>query len=302
MANLKNYEVIIIGGSYAGLSSAMALGRSLRRVLVIDAGDPCNKQTPHSHNFITQDGEKPAAIAQKARAQVQAYTTVTFCKTKVTDVVREGKGFLVSTENGDTYHAQKLILATGVRDIMPDIPGFAACWGISVVHCPYCHGYEARGQKTGVLAQADAAMHYSPLIRNLTQDLTIITNGKADFTVEQRQKLAANGIQIIEKKVAAIDHTNGQLSQIVFDDHSTMVLDVLYAALPTEQKNHFAEKLGCEITDKNLIKVDAFQKTTVENVFACGDNSSPIRSVANAVAAGNLAGAGVNNSLATETF
>lgn len=302
MVDYKNYEVIIIGGSYAGLSSAMALGRSLRHVLVIDAGDPCNQQTPHAHNFITQDGEKPAAIAQKARKQVLEYNTVEFCEARVTDVVKEGHGFGVYTENGAAYHGQKLILATGVRDIMPNIPGLAESWGISVVHCPYCHGYEVRGQKTGILANGDMAIHYAQLLRNLTKDLTILTNGKADFTEEQRQKLTTHRIQIIDKKVAGIDQVNGQLRQILFQDGSFFALDVIYAGLPMEQKSNFAEKLGCELTERNLIKVDAFQKTTVENVFACGDNSSLFRSIANAVSTGNLSGACANNSLLAEAF
>src|SRR5690606_26609566 len=142
MANNKHFDVIIIGGSYAGLSAAMALGRALRNVLIIDGGSPCNRQTPHSHNFITQDGEKPHIIAEKARTQVLQYPTIKF----ITGIAHSGFktefGFTITTKANETFEAKKLIFATGLKDNMPDIKGFSECWGISVIHCPYCHGYE----------------------------------------------------------------------------------------------------------------------------------------------------------------
>ena len=125
----NRYEVIIIGGSYSGLSAAMALGRSLRRVLIIDSGLPCNRQTPHSHNFITQDGEKPAVIAQKAKDQVLKYDTVQFINGLAVKGEKTGEGYVITTDKGDSFTAKKLIFATGVKDIMPDIPGLADCWG-----------------------------------------------------------------------------------------------------------------------------------------------------------------------------
>ena len=152
-------DVIIIGGSYSGLSAAMSLGRSLRNVLLIDGGQPCNAQTPYSHNFITQDGVPPAVIAGKARRQVLDYGTVEF----ISDFAVSGRkfpaGFSVTTRTGRTYEAKKLILATGIKDNLPDIKGFSECWGISVIHCPYCHGYEFRGKKTAILADGEKAFH-----------------------------------------------------------------------------------------------------------------------------------------------
>src|SRR5690606_5743737 len=188
MTDNKDFDVIIIGGSYAGLSAAMALGRSLRNVLIIDSGMPCNRQTPHSHNFITQEGENPSVIAEKAKTQVLKYDTVKF----ESDLAIRGKktknGFTISTQTGKEFIAKKLIFATGVKDIMTDIEGFAECWGISVIHCPYCHGYEVKNEKTGILANGNFAYHYAQLVRNLTKNLTVFTNGKADFTREQKEK------------------------------------------------------------------------------------------------------------------
>lgn len=302
MTDPKNFDVIIIGGSYAGLSAAMALGRALRTVLIIDSGLPCNRQTPHSHNFITQDGEKPKVIAEKAKAQVLKYNTVKFLNDLAVDGKKTEKGFTITTKAGELFGAKKLIFATGVKDIMPNIEGFSECWGISVIHCPYCHGYEVKSEKTGILANGDAALHYAQLLRNWTKDLTIFTNGKSTLTPEQTEKIAKHAIPIIEKEIAQLKHENGTISQIVFRDHSTFNLKAIYSRPDFEQHCKIPEILGCELTEQGLVKVDLFQKTSVASVFACGDNASPLRSVSNAVATGGLAGAMVNNIMTEEEF
>src|SRR5689334_3705559 len=150
MKQPANFDVIIIGGSYAGLATAMALGRALRNVLVIDGGNPCNKQTPHSHNFLTNDGKTPKEIASLAKQQVRMYSTVSFLDGFATAGLKTTSGFEVQTQAGEVFTSKKLVFATGIRDVMPSIPGFAESWGISVLHCPYCHGYEVRHQKTGI--------------------------------------------------------------------------------------------------------------------------------------------------------
>ena len=302
MTDQKKIDVIIIGGSYAGLSSAMALGRALRNVLIIDSGLPCNRQTPHSHNFITQDGEKPSAIAEKAKAQVLKYETIKF----VNDLAVSGKktenGFTITTKSGEEFTSKKVIFATGVKDIMPNIRGFSECWGISVIHCPYCHGYEVKNEKTGILANGNFAFHYAQLISNWTKDLIIFTNGKSTLTQEQTDKINKNKIPIIEKEIDLLQHENGNLKQIVFKDSSTAKLKAIYARTAFEQHCKIPEMLGCELTEEGLIKVDSFQKTSLANVFSCGDNSSLMRSVANSVATGNNAGAILNNGMTEEEF
>jgi len=302
MTDNKNFDVIIIGGSYAGLSSAMALGRALRNVLIIDSGLPCNRQTPHSHNFITQDGTKPSEIAKKAKAQVLKYDTVKFLNDLAISGNKTENGFTIATQLGPVFTAKKLIFATGVKDIMPDIKGFAECWGISVIHCPYCHGYEVKHENTGILANGNFALHYAQLIRNWTKELTIFTNGKSTLTQEQTEKVRKHNIPIIEKEIAHIKHEKGNVQQIVFKDNSTFNLIAIYSRPDFEQHCKIPELLGCELTEQGLLKVDMFQKTTVTNVFACGDNASPLRSVANAVATGNLVGAMTNNIMTEEEF
>lgn len=302
MLDKKDFDVIIIGGSYSGLSAAMALGRALRNVLIIDSGLPCNRQTPHSHNFITHDGEKPSIIAEKAKAQVLNYSTVQFHEGLAISGKKIDNGFLITTELNEEFMAKKLIFATGVKDLLPTITGFSECWGISVIHCPYCHGYEVKNEKTGILANGDFAFHYAQLIRNWTKDLTIYTNGASTLTQEQLDKIAPHNIPIIEKEIDSIQHKNGTIEQIVFKDTSTVQLKAIYSRPIFEQHCKIPESLGCELTEQGLLKVDFGQKTTVENIFACGDNATPMRSVAFAVAAGNIAGAMANSRMIEEEF
>lgn len=302
MKTTQNFDVIIIGGSYAGLSAAMSLGRSLRNVLIIDSGLPCNRQTPHSHNFITQDGVAPQRIAALAKEQVLAYPTIQFLNGLAIKAEKTATGFTLTTEAGGTFTARKLVLATGIKDIMPDIKGFSECWGITVVHCPYCHGYEVRQQKTAIMANGDRAFHLATMVRNLTDDLTILTNGKPDFSSEQSHKLDAHNITLIDKEISEITHHNGQIQTLVFRDGSRQDFQAMYAALPFVQHSDIAETLGCGLTEVGYLKVDDFHQTTIEGVYACGDNTAMMRSVANAVSGGNLTGAMINKILIDEQF
>ena len=302
MIDRKDFEVIIVGGSYAGLSAAMALGRSLRNVLIIDGGLPCNRQTPHAHNFITHDGAKPSEISKKAKAQVLNYNTVKFLKDFTIDAKRINKGFLVVTQSAKEFTAKKLIFATGVKDIMPDIKGFSDAWGVSVIHCPYCHGYEFKREKTGIMANGERAIHLASLVNNLTKDLTILTSGKADFNAEQLMKLKKHKIKIIESKVSQIEHDHGYIKNVVFENGQKIPFVGVYAAIPFKQHSEIPMSLGCELTDSEHIKVDVFQKTSIEGVFACGDNATMMRSISNAVHTGNMAGVIVNMELTQEQF
>ena len=302
MASKNKFDVIIIGGSYSGLSAGMALGRALRNVLIIDSGKPCNIQTPHSHNFITQDGKTPQEISLAAKQQVEKYQTIKFYNGLATNATKHKKGFVVTVEETKEFMAKKLIFATGIKDIMPNIERIAACWGISVIHCPYCHGYEVREEKTGILANGDIAFHYAQLISNWTKDLTIFTNGQSTLNQDQIDKITKNDISIVEKRIVALNHHDGNIKEIVFSDNSTFQLKAMYTRPDFEQHCKIPETLGCELTEQGLLKVDMFQKTTVEDVFACGDNASPLRSVSYAVATGNIAGAALNNEMTAEEF
>lgn len=296
------YDVIIIGGSHAGLSAAMTLGRALRNVLVIDSGQPCNAPTPASHNFLSRDGIAPSELLRISREQVSRYATITLLDATATAAAKAGPYFTIETDNGAIHTARKLIFATGLKDLLPDIPGFAACWGITVVHCPYCHGYEVRGKKTGVLAEGATAYGFIELIYNWTDDLTLYSNGPAGLTGEQAAKLAHYGITIVEKKVEALVHEGGLIRSIRFTDGSTAEVEALYAHPETTQQCDLPLSLGCEINEHGSIATDVFQQTCVKGVYAAGDNATTGRSVAGAVAAGAVAGMLLNRELVEEDF
>jgi thioredoxin reductase len=302
MSDNNTFDVIIVGGSYSGLAAGMALGRALKKVLIIDGGKPCNRQTPYSHNFITHDGDTPAEIAALANLQVRNYNTVKFFDGLATSGTKTENGFEISVASGETFTAKKLIFATGIRDIMPDIEGFAACWGISVLHCPYCHGYEIRHEKTGLLGNGEFVFDLAKLISNWANDLTIFTNGTSTLTVEQITKLEKNSIKIIEKEIEKLEHSNRHLKKIIFQDGTISKLTAIYAPTPFEQHCIIPESLGCELTEEGYIKIDSFQETTVKGVYACGDNAARMRTVANAVAMGTTAGMTASKKMIFEEF
>ncbi|MDF0717481.1 NAD(P)/FAD-dependent oxidoreductase [Muricauda sp. 334s03] len=302
MKKKKTYDVIIIGGSYAGLSAALALGRSLRRTLVIDGGKPCNKQTPHSHNFLTQDGKPPNEIAALAKKQVARYGSVEFIDGFASKITASDYGFSVNVGSGDEFEGHKIILATGVKDLMPEIPGFKECWGISVIHCPYCHGYEYRSEKVGLMAPPEKAFHLASLLLNLGNDITILQEEPSSFTKEELKSLHKYNVKILNHKVVSIEHKDGYLEQVQLDNGELLSFTAIYAGIPFEQDSNISIDLGCELTEQGYIQTDHFQKTSVQGVFACGDNCIPMRSVAQAVASGNIAGAMANMELSQELF
>jgi len=298
----KNFEVIIIGGSYSGLSAAMSLGRSLRQVLIINSGLPCNRQTPHSHNFLTQDGEKPAVISAKAKLQMDLYKTVHFFNGLATKAIANQNGLEITTESGEVFTSRKVLFATGVKDLVPDIEGFADCWGISILHCPYCHGYEVKNEKTAIIANGEMGFEYAKLISNWTKDLRLCTNGKSTLTLEQEEILKKHNVQIFEEEIGSFKHTNGYVEKITFKNQEEVAVKAIYARPPFEQHCSLPNDLGCEINEQGLLKVDMMQKTNIVGVYASGDCTTQMRSVAIAVSTGSFAGAAINKELIDEDF
>lgn len=174
----RQFDVIIVGGSFAGLSAAMSLARAMKTVMIIDRGTPCNRYTPETHNFITHDGKKPGKIAEKARKDVLKYPTVYLRKGEVTSVGERDSGFSVEVA-GEEFNAKKILFATGLEDILPDIEGFTECWGKTVLHCPYCHGYEFKNYSTAIWGNGKQAFEQTKLITNWAKQPLIFTNSVA---------------------------------------------------------------------------------------------------------------------------
>ncbi len=300
MIAIKHFDVIIVGGSYSGLAAAMALGRALRNVLVIDSEQPCNWQTPHSHNFLTQDGKTPQEIAKTGKQQVSEYDTIEFLNDLATNGEKTEAGFYIHTLSGGKYSASKLIFATGVKDIFPTIKGFQECWGISVLHCPYCHGYEVKNESTAILGNGEYAYEFSRLILNWTKSLLLLTNGKSTLTTEQTETLQKHHINIIEIEIEKLEHKNGYVQNVIFKDGSKKTIRAIYTKTTFEQHCPIPEQLGCQLTDEGYIKIDHLQKTNIENIYACGDNTTRMRTVANAVSMGTTAGMMLNKEFVLE--
>jgi thioredoxin reductase len=299
--NDPNFEVIIIGGSVAGLSAAMSLARSGRKILIVDSSNPCNKKARQAHNVITLDGVSPLEIVRRAKEQLAVYPTVQFLSGEVVKAVKTVDDFELSLSSGAKLKAQKLVLATGVRDLLPDIPGFAEAWGVSIFHCPYCHGYEVFHKPLGVWANGENGFEFGKVIHNWSSQLTLYTNEKSTLTAEQAGKFAQHGIRIQEQELVSVEQQEGHIN-LVFKDGSKESVAGLFARVPFEQHSDLAVQLGCEMTDFGLIATDEFEKTTVHGVYAAGDNATMFRSISMAMAAGTKAGAVLNRELIHENF
>lgn len=287
------FDAIIIGGSFSGLSAALALGRARMRVLVIDANEPCNAQVPHAHNLLTRDGEPPHEIRAKARADVAKYPTVHWHDGRATQASGTDGAFVVRTDDGRAHHGRKLLLALGVRDQLPAIPGLTECWGISAAACPFCHGYEVADAPIAMLGNGPEVGAHVPLFRQWSRDLRLLTNGAATITPEQRAQLGELGISIDETAVSHLEHVDGVLHALHFSDGRRLPLSALFLRPTSVAPMMFAEALGCTVLSTGLLQVDPMQRTTVPGVFASGDCTSPMRSLSAAIAGGTMAGAAI---------
>ena len=291
------YDAVIIGGSYSGLSAALALGRARRSVLVIDANEPCNTRVPHSHNLLTHDGVPPHVLRTKARADVAKYTTVQFLDGRAEQLGGTDGNFAVRTSDGTEHRGRKLLLALGVRDELPQIKGLVECWGISAASCPFCHGYEVRDQRLVVIGNAPENAHYAKLIRNWSDRLTVCTNGPSSFDNEQLESLRKQGIAFVESPITEVLHEQGQVKALVFADGSRRDADTLFLRSDTTAPSSLTEKLGVERTEIGLLKVDPMQRTNVPGVFASGDCTTLMRALSAAFASGTMAGAAITHEL-----
>lgn len=297
MESIQTVEVAIIGGSFSGLSAALSLVRSLRKIIVFDSERPCNKTTPASHNFITHDGESPDSIRTKAITDLKKYPNFKLQLGEVETIEKTEKGFLLKGNGFSPIQTDKIIFATGLKDILPEIPGFAESWGKSVIHCPYCHGYEFVGNKTGLWMNEPGIFEHSNFLKHWTKELTIYTNGPIQFPKEEQSKLENEGIQIVTDLVEALVHQKGQISAIKLKSGKENHIDALYTRLPMVQHSKLPEEIGCKLLPSGHLEVTNFYETNVPGVYAVGDMSSMFRSVANAVHSGNIAGAMLNRAM-----
>lgn len=297
------YDAIVVGGSYAGLSAAMQLARSRRRVLVVDAGLPRNRFARTAHGFLGQDGKAPSAIILKAAGQLCAYPTVELVRGEVLTAGERDGGFGVSLADGREAWASRLVLATGLKDELPPIPGMAERWGVAVLHCPYCHGYEVAGRPLGVLASHPLSAHQAQLIPDWGPT-TYFTQGAFEPDPERTARLAARGVGIERSPVVELLGTSPELEAVRLQDGRIVPLGALFTAPRTRLASPLAERLGCTVDEGPLgplVRVDDWKQTTVPGVYAAGDAAAWMHNAAIASASGVAAGIGAHQALAGST-
>lgn len=289
-----HFDVVIVGGSYAGMSAALQLVRARRHVLVIDGGAPRNRNALAAHGFIGSEGMAPEQIAAHARQQLQAYPTLTWRTGIATQAKAVDGRFQICCDTGDTVTADRLVLAHGVTDTLPQIDGLAERWGRSVLHCPYCHGYELYEGKIGVIGCADDGGAAQALLLCDWGQVTLFCRNASDrIDAGQRQRLQARGVVIESTPVCGVQET----ATVHLADGRHLPMDALFVSPDARLSCDLAAQLGCELVDAGCIRTDSAKQTTRPGVFACGDAARMAGSIALAVGEGALAGVAVHHSL-----
>jgi len=272
MAQTRNdFDVVVVGGGVAGLSAALALGRSRIRGLVLSGGPPRNSRAPHAHNFLTQDGTSPSELLRIGRDQLAPYETMEVLDLEISEIIRADGAFRAVAETGESWTAPKLVLATGLRDQLPDVPGIKERWGVSVLHCPFCHGWEVRDRVLAVYGRDDMAYELCVLAKNWSSKVTLCTDGQIEMTEGRAERLERNGIFILNSKVDRIEGVGETLERVVFADGNVLPCDALFVRPIRRQRSDLAAKLGCALSEQGYIEVDEAGQTSVEGVYAAGD-------------------------------
>jgi thioredoxin reductase len=295
------HDALIVGGSFAGLSAAMQLARARRKVCVVDTGAPRNRFAAASHGFFGQDGVPPLKMIADAREKLLAYPSVEFVEAAVVDAgAEEAGGFTVSLSNGEHRSAGKLLLAYGVQDGLPEISGIGERWGSSVLHCPYCHGYEFSERQLGVLYHHGAQPPDHALLIAEWGPTTLFLNGGEGPDAEARAKLQARGVIIEPGRIAGLEGEGQELTGVRIGDGRLVPIEALYVAPRTRPASPLAERLGCAFDDGPLgkvLRVDAMKMTTVPGVYGAGDLAMMFSNATMASADGLMAGVSMHRSM-----
>lgn len=290
------YDVIIIGGGPAGLSAALVLGRCRRRVLVCDDGHPRNARAQAVHGYMTRDGVPPLDLLRLGREELEPYG-IEWMRGTATDVVSSVGGFDVVFATGDRVGARTVLLATGVADELPDIPGLQDCYGISAHHCPYCDGWEARDKAIVALGEQLSPAALALSLKTWSSRVVACTNGHARVRGVHRRQLAERQIPLREAAIARIEHDAGQVRRIMFADGSSVECEALFFTAPQRQQCDLARALGCEFTRKGTVKTDHLGQTCVQGLYVVGDASRDVQFVIVAAAEGAKAAVAINHAL-----
>jgi thioredoxin reductase len=298
------YDAVVVGGGPAGLSAALVLGRACLEVLVCDSGQGRNAPAAGVHGFLTRDGTPPAELRRVAREQLRAYE-VHFHDGAVVDARKAEGGFKVTLDGPGVVACRKLILATGMADVLPEIPGLRELWGTGVIHCPYCHGWEHRGRPWAVLVPPEAAVEAATMLLGWSNQLTLLTNGPSGPSPEDRAWLEGHAVEVVEGRVERLEGEGGRLRAIRLEGGRRLEPEVLFLRTQLRQPSDLPKRLGCELVadgpKAGMVRTDPFGATSVEGLYVVGDASDAgVPSVASAVAEGSAAAAFASKAIFAE--
>ncbi|QNG19355.1 NAD(P)/FAD-dependent oxidoreductase [Rhodococcus triatomae] len=289
------HDVVIVGGGPAGLNAALVLAQAQRKVLVIDAGEPRNAPAAHLHGFLTRDGLPPTELLHLGRAEVKEFG-VEFLGGSVVSARRDGDAFVVESADGTQVRTPRLLVTTGLRDELPDIDGLAEQWGRGVAHCPFCHGYEVRGEPIGVVATSEMSVHQALMVRQWSEDVTFFVHTASEPTDEQLEVFEARGIAVVRGRVAGIDTTDDRLTGVRLEDGTVVPRGAVFVATRMVPRDGLLAELGVETQETpagRFPAVDAMGATSVTGVWAAGNVVDPHAQVILSAAAGYRAASAI---------
>ncbi|GAB2675259.1 NAD(P)/FAD-dependent oxidoreductase [Saccharopolyspora gloriosae] len=290
-------DVVIIGGGAAGLAAAMMLGRSRRQVVLLDAGEPRNAPSRHLHGFPSRDGADPAELVAAGRGEVRHYGGE-IRDARVSGLERADGGFAIRLDGGDVLTARAVLVATGLRDELPEIAGLRERWGRDVLHCPYCHGFEVRDTPLAVVGGDNRpfSLHQAQLIRQWSDDVVFLPNRIA-LTDDERHRLLARGVRIVDGEVARVVAEADAVSAVELADGRIVARSTVFVGPRFVPRDELLTSLGCEVGDDGWVRVDPSGQTSVAGVWAAGNVSDSPAQLVNAAAAGSKAAIALNHHL-----
>jgi thioredoxin reductase len=287
---------VVVGGAPPVLTAALTRARAAGRTAVVDSGEYRNEPATNAPGHLTRDGTSPVDLRRLGRGEVVGYGGH-FIQGRVTDAAREDGGFKLELEGAGALTARVLIVATGVVDELPDIPGVREAWGVGVVHCPYCHGAEHRGKPTVIFGRGESTYHLGRLLRGWTDDITVVTNGPEDLNDEMERQLESEGTAIIRSRVARLRVSGADVEAIEFESGQVLECRVVYMQPPQRFASPIAQQLGASVNDEGRIDADPDGRTGAPGLFVAGDIVNRAQQVATAVGGGVWAGIAANHDL-----
>jgi thioredoxin reductase len=299
LGHMSQYDVVVIGGGAAGLSAAIVLSRARRHVLVVDGGRPRNAPAAHMHGFLSQDGMPPSELLAVGRDEVRSYDGE-ITEGHVAEVSRQGDGFVVTLQSGRTASTRRLLVATGLRDELPNIGGLRERWARDVLHCPYCHGHEVRDRALGVIGGwSPESVRYAQIVRQWSGDVVLFA-GPGTLSEADKEQLTARAIGIVEGRVSHVTVRGDALHRVALEDGRSVPRDVVFVPPRFVPNNDVLSDLGCSLDEAGWVVADATGQTTVPGVWVAGNVSNPRAQVITAAGEGSAAAIAINADLVDE--